>query len=136
MPIRQEVDLVLEEILEVEGITGVIASGASGDIIATRMPSIYDFESLSQVSKKLVNAAMNMNLAIDTSDLISFHYSDDMRLLFKPLMLGFLIVMSVSNVNVLLLDIATNYSCEKISRILSLANHGGREAKFPENSSN
>ena len=120
MSVSQEIDIVVDEILEVEGVTGVITMDTHGSIISARMPSIYDYETLDTVSKKLTKTLINIQALGIAFDDITFHYSE-IRLIVKNLRRGFLVILNLPTISVPLLNVATKSACKKITGILSFS---------------
>ena len=118
MSTSQEIDIVLDEILEVDGVTGVLAMDKKGTIIAARMPSIYDYETLNTVTRKLASTLTNIRaLGIAFED-ITFHYTE-IRLIVNNLRRGFLVIMNLPTISIPLLNVATKSARKKIIGILS-----------------
>lgn len=114
----QEIDIVLDEILEVEGVAGVFTMNTHGEVIAARMPSIYDYESLNMVSKKLIKTLRNIQAFDIDFDDIAFNYTD-IRLVVKNLRNGYLVIMNLPTISVPLLNVATKSASKRITEILN-----------------
>ena len=125
MPMNQEIDLILEDVLDVEGVTGAIVTDAGGKILAARMPSIYDYDTLGKMSKRLIKTLTNIRIqGIRFEEMV--YYFSDVRLIVRNLRRGFLVIMSLPIISVPLLHVATNAARKRITGILCFP---GKEQK-------
>ena len=120
MSVNQEIDIILEDILEVEGVTGAMATDGGGKVLAARMLSVYDYGTLNQMSNKLAKTLANVQSYGIRFEEVIYNFSET-RLIVRNLRRGFLIIMSLQSISVPLLNVATNAAKKRITRILTFS---------------
>ena len=92
----------------------------NGQLISSIMPEVYGIESLSKFSEKLVGIIESINaLGIKQNETV-FNF-EGIKVVIKTQEHGHLVIMSLSNVSLPLLNLSTNIVCKKISNTLEQA---------------
>ena len=115
---NQEIDILLDEIIEVDGIIGAVASDLKGNIIALHMPPIYDYEEIEQTIRLFAKSLVNIR-----SNEISFdnclYTFDEFQIRVDYLHTGYLLIISMNTVKAQFIRVATSGTRKKIGKILS-----------------
>ena len=123
MSLKQQIDPILREIVDIEGIAGVLAMNVYGNVLCSYMPSIYNLSILELMCNKLIKAMENLKAMDMDFDNMAFHY-EEIRLIIYDLSHGFLIVLGLPTHSIRLVNIAT----------FSVRNHLGKILKaIPQN---
>ncbi len=127
---QHEIDEILGDIVGIEGVTGVIASDNRGGIIAARMPAMYEPETIEAVAKRVVDSLLNIREYGSGADDVIFHF-ENIRVVIKNIRKGFLIIMSMPDMSVPLLNISTNAFRKRIIRLLTFSRKTPAKPKSP-----
>jgi predicted regulator of Ras-like GTPase activity (Roadblock/LC7/MglB family) len=105
---------ILKDINAVVGVTGSFVCNEDGQVVSTLMPSIFDGNMLSNVSRTMAQTIAGLKIAqrrkVGDIDLLY----DDGRLVVKDVGEGCLCILCVKRINVPLLNLTANVAVKKL----------------------
>lgn len=117
MSLQEELEVILESLIGVESVLGGLVVGTEGEFLASCMPEIYDYETLSDFTNRLSDMVASLSaLGIaQTETVLNF---EGIKLVVKKLEHGHLVIMCQTSVSMPLLNLSTNIVFNKVSSAL------------------
>ena len=105
---------ILKDVNAVVGVTGSFVCNEDGQVLSRLMPSVFDDQMLSNVSRTLAQTVAGLKLAqqSEVGDIDLLY--DDGRLVVKDVGEGCLCILCVKRINVPLLNLTANVAVKKL----------------------
>ena len=109
---------ILKDINAVVGVTGSFVCNEDGQVLSRLMPSVFDDQMLSNVSRTMAQTVAGLKIAqqSEVGD-IDLLYNDG-RLVVKDVGEGCLCILCVKRINVPLLNLTANVAAKKLGKMI------------------